>query len=115
MGRMDRMREDMVHHEATDTQISPASRFALGLVCGAAIGAALGLLLAPKTGEDMRHQLSDSAQRAKRRATDAYSNATQTVHDAVARGRKAVEAGKQAFVDARRANRPERPTGVSIS
>lgn len=94
-----------------------SNRFALGLFCGAAVGAALGLLLAPKSGADLRHQVTDSAGRWKRKAVDAYDGATDAVGGAVARSRKAVAAGREAFVDhqARASETTPSSSGVSIS
>lgn len=109
-----------MHHEHPH-EMDPGGRFALGLLCGAMIGAALGLLFAPKAGVDTRHQLSDSAQRARRKAADAYGGATEALNGAVERGRKAFDAGKQAFDDARGKRKddveplPDRPAGVSVS
>jgi len=71
--------------------------FALGLLCGAALGAAVGLLLAPKRGADLRHDMSDSAQRFRRRAVEAASHASQAVTDVVARGRRAVQVGAETY------------------
>ena len=44
------------------------SRFLAGFVVGGAIGAVAGILLAPKSGEETRKLLSDSAQDIARRA-----------------------------------------------
>jgi gas vesicle protein len=42
---------------------------------GAAVGAAVALLLAPKSGEEMREELKDMAQDATKRAQDAAKRA----------------------------------------
>jgi gas vesicle protein len=86
--------------------------FMVGMLCGAAIGAAMGLMFAPKAGAEMRQQLADGTDRLRRRAseqadrlrqraTDAYSGAAQTINDVVARGREALDVGREAFQKAR--------------
>jgi hypothetical protein len=89
----------------------------MGLLFGAAVGAAIGLLLAPKSGAELRHQVTDSAGRWKRKAVGAYDGATDAVGDAVARSRNAIAAGREAFVDhqARASKAASSSSGVSVS
>ena len=98
---------------------SDIGTFMVGMLCGAAIGAALGLMFAPKAGAQMRQELADGTERLRRRtseqaerlrqrATDAYTGATQTINDVVARGREALDVGREAFQKAR-------PNGASGS
>jgi gas vesicle protein len=75
--------------------------FVIGLLCGAALGAAIALMLAPKAGSELRQTLYDSTGDIRRKASNAYDQATQTVNDYVAKGKDAVERGKQAFESAR--------------
>jgi gas vesicle protein len=77
--------------------------FVFGLLCGAALGAALGLLFAPKAGSELRQTLYDSTDDIRKKANDAYGQATQTVNDYVAKGREVVDRGRQAFDSAREA------------
>ncbi|HYN06875.1 MAG TPA: YtxH domain-containing protein [Vicinamibacterales bacterium] len=80
-----------------------SSGFVMGLLCGAALGAALGLLFAPKTGSELRGQLYDSTERLRRRAgevaNDAYQQASGTVEDLVDKGRSAIRRGRQKAED----------------
>ena len=76
--------------------------FASGLAVGALIGAAVALLFAPKSGAELRSQVSDSAKRYKRRAGEAYDGASDAAGEVIARGRRAFEAGREAY----RATRP---------
>jgi len=73
--------------------------FVMGLLCGVAVGAALGLLFAPKAGSELRNQLADSTERFRRRAgeaaSEAYNQASSTVDDLVDKGRSAVRRGRQ--------------------
>jgi gas vesicle protein len=75
--------------------------FATGLAVGALVGAAVALLFAPKSGVELRSQVSDSAKRFKRRAGEAYNGATEAASEAIARGRRAFEAGREAYRTAR--------------
>ena len=76
---------------------SRVSTFALGLICGAAVGAAAGLLLAPKSGAELRSQLADSTERLRRSALDTYDQAADAVDGVVERGKKAVQKGRDTF------------------
>jgi gas vesicle protein len=69
--------------------------FVMGLLCGAAVGAALGLLFAPKAGSELRSQLYDSTERMRRRAGEAYNQASDTMSDLVDKGRSAVRRGQR--------------------
>ena len=73
--------------------------FVMGLLCGAALGAAIGLLFAPKPGSELRSQLYDSTERLRRKAGEAYDQASDTVGDLVDKGRTAVRRGRQKAED----------------
>jgi len=75
--------------------------FVFGLLCGAALGAAVGLMFAPKAGSELRQKLYDSTGDIRQKAYDAYGQAQQTVNDYVSKGKDAVDRGKQAFNSAR--------------
>jgi gas vesicle protein len=75
--------------------------FMYGLLCGVAIGAAVGMLLAPKPGADLRHEMTDSARRLRRKAGEMYDEASHVVNDVAARSRRAFEAGREALRTAR--------------
>jgi gas vesicle protein len=75
--------------------------FVIGLLCGAALGAAIALMLAPKAGSELRQSLYDSTDDIRKKTYNAYDQATRTVNDYVTKGRDAVERGKQAFETAR--------------
>jgi gas vesicle protein len=75
--------------------------FMIGLLCGTAVGAAIGLLLAPKTGAELRTQLADSAERIRRRTADTYEQASGAMTDMVDKGKKAVRRGREKFEETR--------------
>lgn len=66
--------------------------FMLGLIAGVALGAGLGMLLAPKPGAELRGQLGDQASRLRDRATEGYSAASTKVSSLYNRASGAVGA-----------------------
>ncbi|HEY6357341.1 MAG TPA: YtxH domain-containing protein [Vicinamibacterales bacterium] len=60
---------------------SGGHRFVVGLLCGAAVGAAAGLLFAPKRGAALRKDLAKSANDVTRRAMKLYDGAADVVSD----------------------------------
>ena len=75
--------------------------FVLGLLCGAALGAAIGLMFAPKAGSEFRQRLYDSTGDIRRRAYETYDQATEQVNNIVSKGKQAVDRGREAFDSAR--------------
>lgn len=68
-----------------DMTAESGGRFVVGLVWGFAFGFVAALLLAPKSGVQLRGQLADSVNRAGRRARDSYDRASETVSDVAGR------------------------------
>ncbi|MGH9373832.1 MAG: YtxH domain-containing protein [Vicinamibacterales bacterium] len=71
------------------------SSFLMGLLAGTVLGAGLGMLFAPKAGTDLRNQLSEQTGRLRSTANDAYSQATEKVHQMVDRGREAYDRARR--------------------
>jgi len=75
--------------------------FLMGVVCGAAVGAAVGLLLAPKAGAELRHQIAETTNRLRHKAAEGYEAAAETVShvvdDVVARGKHAAQRGQETY------------------
>jgi hypothetical protein len=65
--------------------------FLMGLLAGTVLGAGLGMLFAPKTGSELRTQLSEQTGRLRSTANDAYAQASEKVHQMVDRGREAYD------------------------
>ena len=61
----------------------------MGLLAGTVLGAGLGMLFAPKPGNELRNQLGEQAGRLKTTANDTYQQATEKVSQIVERGREA--------------------------
>lgn len=68
--------------------------FLFGVMVGAAVGAALGLLYAPQTGEATRRDLRRSAERFSKHAQKLYDNASETVEDLAERGADVMDRAK---------------------
>lgn len=65
--------------------------FLMGLLAGTVLGAGLGMLFAPKTGSELRNQLSEQTGKLRTTANDAYSQASEKVSQIVDRGREAYD------------------------
>lgn len=75
--------------------------FILGLLCGTALGAAIGLMFAPKAGSELRQRLYEQTGDIRQKAYETYGQATEQVNNIVSKGRQAVDRGREAFESAR--------------
>ena len=57
--------------------------FAIGLLTGTCIGAALAMWLAPRVGAEIRDSMTDSARRLRQLASDQYQQASTRVGEAI--------------------------------
>ena len=78
--------------------------FITGLLCGAAVGAALGVVLAPRSGAATRQQLVESGGRLREKMSQGYAKASEGVSSVMARGSEALDEGRDAFEKARQAS-----------
>jgi len=76
-----------------------ASKFFGGFIVGAAIGAVAGILLAPKSGEETRRILADSAKDVARRADETAKQIQSKADDAVSELQKKGEEIKNKLQD----------------
>jgi gas vesicle protein len=76
--------------------------FLIGLLCGTALGAAVALMFAPKTGSEIRQRLYESTEDLRRKAYQTYGQATEQVNNVASKAREAVERGREAFDSARK-------------
>ena len=74
----------------------PAGGFMMGLLTGAVLGAGLGMLLAPKSGSDLRGQLGDQARNLGEKASEQYRRASETANTWAERGRDMVNQARTA-------------------
>ena len=81
--------------------------FSGGLIflCGAFVGAAVALLLAPQTGRESREQLRGYARRAEEDLHDLAQMATETFDKAMDKGREFMEEKKSVLTEAFEAGR----------
>lgn len=62
--------------------------FLMGLLTGTVLGAGLGMLLAPKSGSELRGQLSDGASTVGRTASEGYRKAADAANTIAGKGRQ---------------------------
>ena len=92
-----------MHNHHMSVRESAGYDFLSGLLCGAVVGAAAGLLLAPRSGTEIRGQMARSAGQLRRQAERTYDRASSVVHDAVDRGREGWQRGRERFEETREA------------
>src|SRR3989440_12908861 len=90
-------RRIMPMYEPHYEEESGGGGFLIGLLCGTALGAAVGLMFAPKAGSELRQTLYESTDDIRKKAYDAYGQATEQVNTYVSKGKQAVERGREAF------------------
>jgi len=74
-------------HDYDSSQNQGGGGFIFGLLAGAAIGAGIGMLLAPKSGAELREQLSGQANDLADKASQQYRRAAGAASDIADRGR----------------------------
>lgn len=84
-----------------DTDSMSQGSFVAGLLWGAAVGAALGVVFAPRSGAETRQAIADSGQRLRDTAQRTYDRASESVNSAVEQGRDALERGREVYEQTR--------------
>jgi gas vesicle protein len=74
-----------------DNQAENGSGFAMGVLCGVAVGAILGLLFAPTNGREFRGKIGEGARWIGDQSKGVYQSAKRSVNDAVSTGRSAFD------------------------
>lgn len=87
--------------------------FLMGLLAGTVLGAGLGMLFAPKAGNELRNQLGESATRLRSTAEGTYGQATEKVHQMMDRGREAYDRARSSV--AAGAEQAGQQTGLGTS
>src|SRR5207302_9621102 len=70
--------------------------FVMGLLTGTVLGAGLGMLFAPKSGSELRGQISEQAGNLANAATDQYRKVTEAASDLADRGRDMYDKARDA-------------------
>ncbi|MGH9256802.1 MAG: YtxH domain-containing protein [Vicinamibacterales bacterium] len=70
--------------------------FVMGLLAGTVLGAGLGMLLAPKSGSDLRGQIGEQAKNLGTKASEQYHRASETAGTWAERGRDMVHQARNA-------------------
>ncbi len=63
------------------------SGFMMGLLTGTVLGAGLGMLFAPKSGSELRNQLSDTASKVGNAASESYHKVADKANDLAEKSR----------------------------
>jgi gas vesicle protein len=74
----------------------PGGGFLMGLLAGTVLGAGLGMLLAPKSGSDLRGQLGEQAKNLSTKASEQYRRASEQAGNWAERGRDMVNQARNA-------------------
>lgn len=70
--------------------------FVMGLLTGTVLGAGLGMLFAPKSGSELRNQISEQAGNLANTASEGYRRATETASGWADRGREMYDKARDA-------------------
>jgi gas vesicle protein len=87
-------------YDRFDNEGSSGSSFVMGLLTGTVLGAGLGMLFAPRSGSELRHQISGQAGNLANTASEGYRRAAETAGDWAEKGR---EVGRDIYGRAREA------------
>ena len=75
-------------YDRFDNEGGGGGSFVMGLLTGTVLGAGLGMLFAPKSGSELRGQLSEQAGKVANQASEQYRRASETASDLADRGRE---------------------------
>ncbi|MBI1874686.1 MAG: YtxH domain-containing protein [Acidobacteria bacterium] len=70
--------------------------FVMGLLTGTVLGAGLGMLFAPRSGSELRHQIADTAGQWKHTAGDQYRRAAEAAGTIADKGREVYDRARSA-------------------
>ena len=106
-----------------DYEGGSGSGFMMGLLTGTVLGAGLGMLFAPKSGSELRGQISETASKMGHTASESYQKLAAKANDIAERGRsvgrevadRAREAVSRGTEEARRYSSESPNTGSTSS
>jgi gas vesicle protein len=90
---------------------SGAGTVVVAFILGAVTGAAVALLMAPTTGDEMRRMLGEKAREGRNRANEAAQQGREFVNRQRQHFTSAVERGREAYDQARGGNIPGETAG----
>ena len=79
-----------------DNEGGGGGSFVMGLLTGTVLGAGLGMLFAPKSGTELRNQLSEQAGTLRDTASEGYRRASETAGEWAGKGRDMVDKAREA-------------------
>jgi gas vesicle protein len=79
--------------------------FLIPFLIGGLVGAGIALLLAPKSGKELREDIADMTTRTRDKVTDTVEKGKDMYREGIAAVKTAVEAGKVAYVEEREKHR----------
>jgi len=85
-------------YDRFDNESGGGGSFVMGLLTGTVLGAGLGMLFAPKSGSQLRSQISEQAGNIANTASEQYRRATETASEWAEKGR---EVGRDVYDKAR--------------
>src|SRR5215510_13843055 len=81
-------------YDRFDNEGGGGGSFVMGLLTGTVLGAGLGMLFPPKSGSELRNQISEQAGSLANTASEGYRKATETASEWADRGRKVYDRAK---------------------
>ncbi len=103
-------------YDRFDNEGSGGGSFVMGLLTGTVLGAGLGMLFAPKSGSDLRNQISEQAGNLANTASDGYRKASEQAGEWADRGREMYDKARDAVAKgADEAQRYVRDTASSVT
>src|SRR5262245_17639323 len=83
-------------YDRFDNEGGGGGSFVMGLLTGTVLGAGLGMLFAPKSGSELRGQISEQAGNLANAASDQYRRATEAASGLADRGREMYDKARDA-------------------
>ena len=79
--------------------------FLIPFLIGGLVGAGIALLLAPKSGKELRKDIADATVRTRDKVTETFEKGKDMYREGISAVKTAVEAGKVAYVEEREKHR----------
>ena len=83
-------------YDRFENESNVGGSFVMGLLTGTVLGAGLGMLFAPKSGSQLRGQISEQAGNLANAASDQYRRASTAASDLADRGRDVYDKARDA-------------------